>query len=125
VPLTPLSVPFRTQVEREEWKLDTLCDLLESLDSNNSTQAIVYVKTRAKTEWLAEKMAERDFTTACLRSDMENVEREAALRDFRNGSTRLLVVHNSLGPDPCQVSGLLIDSIGSLDQGELTAPSAT
>merc|ERR1711937_13857 len=39
---------FYIAVEREEWKLDTLCDLYETL---TITQAIIYCNTRRKVDW--------------------------------------------------------------------------
>jgi translation initiation factor 4A len=59
---------FYVAVEREEWKLDTLCDLYETL---TITQAIIYVNTRRKVDWLTEKMTERDFTVSAMHGDMQ------------------------------------------------------
>eukprot|EP00957_Ditylum_brightwellii_P052743 3998060-Ditylum_brightwellii.AAC.1 len=50
---------FYIVTEKEEWKLDTLCDLYETLTIN---QAIIYCNTRGKAEWLQEQMERRDFT---------------------------------------------------------------
>lgn len=44
---------FYIAVDREEWKLDTLCDLYETL---TITQAIIYCNTRRRVDWLSEKM---------------------------------------------------------------------
>ena len=46
---------FHVHVEREEWKLDTLCDLSEHLGLMPNG-VIVRVNTPRKAEWLAEKM---------------------------------------------------------------------
>jgi translation initiation factor 4A len=54
---------FYIAVEREEWKLDTLCDLYETL---TITQAIIYCNTRRKVDWLQEHMQQRDFTVSCM-----------------------------------------------------------
>merc|ERR1711939_1075025 len=43
---------FYVAVEREEWKLDTLCDLYETL---TITQAIIYCNARRKVDWLTEQ----------------------------------------------------------------------
>merc|ERR1719238_4314 len=43
---------FYVAVEREEYKLDTLCDLYETL---TITQAIIYCNTRRKVDWLTDK----------------------------------------------------------------------
>ncbi|CAF4183568.1 unnamed protein product, partial [Adineta steineri] len=54
---------FYVTVEREEWKLDTLCDLYETL---TITQAIIFCNTRRKVDWLTEKMRGRDFTVSAI-----------------------------------------------------------
>ena len=56
------------QVEREEWKLDTLCDLYETL---TITQAVIFCNTRRKVEWLTEKMHARDFTVSAIVSAVD------------------------------------------------------
>ena len=48
---------------RQEWKLDTLCDLYETL---TITQAVIFLNTRRKVDWLTEKMHARDFTVSAL-----------------------------------------------------------
>ena len=73
-------------MEREEWKLDTLCDLYETL---TITQAIIFVNTRRKVDWLTEKMHARDFTVSAMHGDMDQKERELIMREFRSGSSRV------------------------------------
>jgi hypothetical protein len=43
--------------------LDTLCDLYETL---TITQAVIFLNTRRKVDWLTEKMHARDFTVSAL-----------------------------------------------------------
>jgi len=94
---------FYVSVEKEDWKLDTLCDLYETL---TITQAIIYCNTRRKTEWLTEKMTHRDFTVSCMHGDMDMSERQLIMREFRSGSTRVLITTDLLarGIDVQQVS---------------------
>merc|ERR1712059_51485 len=66
---------FYISVEREEWKLDTLCDLYETL---TITQAVIFCNTRRKVDWLTEKMHQRDFTVSAMHGDMDQKERRAA-----------------------------------------------
>ena len=47
----------------QEWKLDTLCDLYETL---TITQAVIFVNMRRKVDWLTEKMHSRDFTVSAM-----------------------------------------------------------
>jgi translation initiation factor 4A len=94
---------FFVAVEKEEWKLDTLCDLYETL---TITQAIIYCNTRRKVDWLTEKMQERDFTVSAMHGDMDQRERDLIMREFRSGSSRVLITTDLLarGIDVQQVS---------------------
>lgn len=91
------------QVEREEWKLDTLCDLYDTL---SITQAVIFCNTRRKVDWLTEKMHERDFTVSAMHGEMEQKERDVIMREFRSGSSRVLITTDLLarGIDVQQVS---------------------
>lgn len=94
---------FYIALEREDWKLDTLCDLYETL---TITQAIIFCNTCRKVDWLRDEMSERDFTVSCLHGDMEQNERYLVMREFRSGSSRVLVTTDILsrGIDIQQVS---------------------
>merc|ERR1711968_42716 len=94
---------FYIAVEREDWKLDTLCDLYETL---TITQAVIFCNTRRKVDWLTEKMTGRDFTVSCMHGDMDQKEREVIMREFRSGSSRVLITTDLLarGIDVQQVS---------------------
>lgn len=62
---------FYIAVEKEEWKLDTLCDLYETV---TITQAVIFCNTRRKVDWLTEKMHSREFTvSAMVRSALANL----------------------------------------------------
>merc|ERR1712039_846239 len=54
---------FYVAIEKEEWKLDTLCDLYETL---TITQAIIYCNTRRKVDFLADQLTKRDFTISTM-----------------------------------------------------------
>jgi len=90
-------------VEKEEYKLATLCDLYESI---TITQAIIYCNTRRKVEWLTDKMKQADFTVSAIHGDMPQQERELIMKEFRSGSTRVLITTDLLarGIDVQQVS---------------------
>lgn len=94
---------FYIEVEQEEWKLDTLCDLYETL---TITQAVIFCNTRRKVEWLTEKMHSRDFTVSAIHGDMEQGQRDVIMREFRSGSSRVLITTDLLarGIDVQQVS---------------------
>lgn len=61
--------------EREDWKLDTLCDLYETLAI---TQSVIFANTRRKVDWLTDKMRERDHTVSATHGDMDQVRSRAA-----------------------------------------------
>jgi len=94
---------FFVEVEKEEWKLDTLCDLYETL---TITQAVIFCNTRRKVEWLTEKMHARDFTVSAIHGEMEQSGRDVIMREFRTGSSRVLITTDLLarGIDVQQVS---------------------
>merc|ERR1719498_912614 len=50
-------------IDREEWKVDTLCDLYERL---TISQAIIYCNTRRKVDMLYESLTQKDFTCSCI-----------------------------------------------------------
>ena len=54
---------FYIAVEKEEWKLNTLCDLYETV---TITQAVIFCNTRRKVDWLTEKMHSREFTVSAV-----------------------------------------------------------
>ena len=54
---------FYVDVEKEEWKLETLCDLYDTL---SITQAVIFLNTRRKVDWLTDQMTKRDFTVSAM-----------------------------------------------------------
>jgi translation initiation factor 4A len=54
---------FYIAVEKEEWKLDTLCELYETV---TIAQAVIFCNTRRKVDWLTEKMHGREFTVSAM-----------------------------------------------------------
>jgi len=94
---------FFIAIEREEWKLETLCDLYLTL---TITQAIIFVNTKRKCEWLSSQMTNRDFTVSSIHGELEQSERESIMREFRSGSSRVLITTDILakGIDVQQVS---------------------
>lgn len=94
---------FYIGVEKEEWKLDTLCDLYDTL---SITQAIIYCNTRRKVDWLTDKMTQRDFTISAMHGEMSAQQRGMIMKEFRSGSSRVLITTDLLarGIDVQQVS---------------------
>lgn len=94
---------FFVNVEREDWKLGTLCDLYETL---SITQAVIFCNTRRKVDYLTEEMGLHSFTVSALHGDMEQRERDCVMKQFRSGSSRVLITTDLLarGIDVQQVS---------------------
>jgi translation initiation factor 4A len=94
---------FYIAVDQEEWKLDTLCDLYETL---TITQAVIFCNSRRKVDFLTEKMREKDFTVSAMHGDMEQKTRDLIMKEFRSGSSRVLITTDLLarGIDVQQVS---------------------
>ncbi|TEB39380.1 DEAD-domain-containing protein [Coprinellus micaceus] len=79
---------FYIAVEKEEWKLDTLCDLYETV---TITQAVIFCNTRRKVDWLTEKMHAREFTVSAMHSGMDPKQCDLLRKEFRSGSSRVLI----------------------------------
>lgn len=94
---------FYIAVEKEDWKLDTLSDLYETV---TITQAVIFCNTRRKVDWLTDKLTARDFTVSAMHGDMEQGQRDVIMKEFRSGSSRVLIATDLLarGIDVQQVS---------------------
>ncbi|GKV07148.1 hypothetical protein SLEP1_g18949 [Rubroshorea leprosula] len=93
-------------VEKEEWKFDTLLDLYETLTIRS---AIIFCNTKKKVDWLTEKMRSNDFPVSSMHGDMPQKERDAIMAEFRSGLTRVLITTDiwARGLDVKQVSLVL------------------
>ena len=94
---------FYVAIDKAEWKFETLKDLYETL---TITQAIIYCNTRKRVDELAEKMRACDHTVSCMHADLDQKERDLIMREFRSGSSRVLISTDLLarGIDVQQVS---------------------
>lgn len=94
---------FYIAVEKEDWKLDTLSDLYETV---TITQAVIFCNTRRKVDWLTDKLTSRDFTVSAMHGDMDQTQRDLIMKEFRSGSSRVLIATDLLarGIDVQQVS---------------------
>ena len=81
-------------VEKEDWKLDTLIDLYDSL---TVTQAVIFCNTKQKVDWLTGKMRESNFTVSAIHGDMAQEDREKVMEEFRSGSSRVLIATDLWG----------------------------
>jgi translation initiation factor 4A len=87
---------FYIAVEKEEWKYETV----------TITQAVIFCSTRRKVDWLTQKLHEREFTVSAMHGDMDQAQREVIMKEFRSGSSRVLIATDLLarGIDVQQVS---------------------
>jgi len=97
---------YYVDVEREEWKLDVLCDLYESL---TVAQAIIFCSSQRKVEWLQAALDARDHTVSAIHGGMEDTERKMVMQEFKSGSSRILIATDLVarGIDVQQVSLVL------------------
>jgi len=79
---------FYVNCEEEQWKYDTLIDLLNDC---NITQMVIYCNSRRKVEWLAEKLTSENFAVSVVTGNTDKEEREKNMSAFRAGSTRFLI----------------------------------
>lgn len=94
---------FYVNVKQENWKLGTLCDLYDTL---SITQAVIFCNTRRKVDQLTDDMTAKHFTVSAMHGDMDQRERDLIMRQFRTGSSRVLITTDLLarGIDVQQVS---------------------
>jgi len=94
---------FYIALDKEEWKIDTLIDLYETV---TICQCIIYCNTRRKADELALEMEKRDFTVSTIHADIAQTERSVIMKAFVSGSTRVLISTDLLarGIDVQQVS---------------------
>jgi len=94
---------FYVDCGRNEYKIDVLKDLYETL---TVSQSVIFVNSRQQCQWLYDQLEMADFTVSCLHGDMEDSERSAMMQEFRSGSSRVLLATNVLarGIDVQQVS---------------------
>ncbi|WLF77660.1 translation initiation factor eIF4A [Lodderomyces elongisporus] len=90
-------------VEVEDYKFDCLVDLYDSI---SVTQAVIFCNTRSKVEFLTNKLREQKFTVSAIHADLPQGERDTIMKEFRSGSSRILISTDLLarGIDVQQVS---------------------
>ena len=94
---------YYINVEKEDWKLDVLCDLYETI---TVSQTVIFCSSKKKVIWLQKELEDREFTTSIIHGDMFNDERMKVMNEFRSGSSRILISTDLLarGIDVQQVS---------------------
>lgn len=65
--------------------------LLELLEKENFQRVLVFTRTKRGADRIAHILEKRAHRSKCIHGDRSQSQREAALKSFRNGSTRVLV----------------------------------
>ncbi|ARF11626.1 translation initiation factor 4A-III [Klosneuvirus KNV1] len=94
---------FYIDTDSELWKFETLCDIYNIL---SVSQTIIYVNTIKRSIELKKQLEEKRFTVSLIHSDMPIDERIKIMKDFRSGSSRILISTDLLarGIDIQQIS---------------------
>lgn len=94
---------FYIAIDKDEWKFDTLVELYNNIDIQ---QCIIYCNKKQRVEELTQKMKEKNFTVSHMHGEMAQDQRDLIMREFRTGSSRVLITTDLLarGIDIQQVS---------------------
>lgn len=84
---------FFVNCVREDYKLDTLMDIYTRY---MCTQSIVYVNSKQKCCWLASELIRKNHTVLFMDSSMSQRDRSRIMREFRQGTCRILITTNLL-----------------------------
>ena len=96
---------YHVAVKREEWKLETLLDLLETL---HPAQVVVFCNSRETACSLAQQLRQRDVLVSALPAGpRQQAEREVLTREFRAGASRLLITCDA--PSGSQDAAIVIN----------------
>lgn len=85
---------FYVYIGDPQHKLSTLVDLYETVTIN---QAIIFCNSRRTVDWLTDQLSQRDFTVSSMHGDMDAQERTLVMKEFRSGSSRVLISTDLLG----------------------------
>ncbi|PIA31558.1 hypothetical protein AQUCO_04900097v1 [Aquilegia coerulea] len=89
---------FYVNVDQENWKLETLCDIYETLANN--TQSVIFVNTQQKADWLTDIIRRRSRNiVSSFHGDMDHNTRDIIMSEFRSGSCRVLITTDLLVRD--------------------------
>jgi len=80
-------------VDDEEYKLDTLMDLYDTLAI---TQSVIFCNTRRKVDWLTDMMRSNEHSVSAIHGDTNQNTRDVIMRKFRCGSSRVLITTDLL-----------------------------
>lgn len=94
---------YYVAIPEEKHKFNVLSDIYKNLEIQ---QALIYCDSRRRVEQLANDMKKNDFTVSAIHGEMKQEERSQIMKEFRTGSSRVLITTDLLarGIDVQQVS---------------------
>lgn len=94
---------YKVDVKNEEFKYGVLVDLYRVISIK---QAVIFCNLKKKIDEVAAKLKTDNLSVICLHGEMEQRERDKIMKEFRNGTSRILLTTDLLarGIDIQQVS---------------------
>eukprot|EP00831_Metopus_contortus_P042650 TRINITY_DN3394_c0_g2_i1.p1 TRINITY_DN3394_c0_g2~~TRINITY_DN3394_c0_g2_i1.p1 ORF type:complete len:292 (-),score=57.31 TRINITY_DN3394_c0_g2_i1:132-1007(-) len=94
---------YYVAIPEEKYKFDVLSEIYKNLEIQ---QALIYCNSRKRVEYLANEMKKNNFTVSSIHGEMKYEERSKIMKEFRTGSSRVLISTDLLarGIDVQQVS---------------------
>ena len=94
---------YYINLEHNEFKFDTLCDLYSGI---SVSQSIIYCNSKKIVDVLSNKLINNNFSVASIHGDMTQSIRDKIVKDFREGHSRVLITTDLLsrGIDIQQIS---------------------
>merc|ERR1711920_16073 len=76
------------QVNSEDWKFQTLWDMRDTI---TVIQALIFCNTNQATKLLTEKLTGKGYKASCIHGEMETSDGELVMKNFKMGTSRMLV----------------------------------
>ncbi len=94
---------YYINLEQNEFKFDTLCDLYSGF---SVSQSIIYCNSKKIVDVLSNKLINNNFSVASIHGDMTQSMRDKIVKEFRDGQSRVLITTDLLsrGIDIQQIS---------------------
>ena len=82
---------YYCNVEKEEYKFNTLIDLYENL---NFIQILIYCNTSRKVVWLTNHLRNKKYTVSNMNNEMPQNECQEQINKFVIGDTRVMITND-------------------------------
>jgi translation initiation factor 4A len=79
---------YYVNVSKEQWKIDTLIDLYDSI---SVAQTIMFINSKKKLEWVYDTLKAKDYPVTLIHGELEQNERNDILKNFKSGNIRMLL----------------------------------